>query len=191
MGKVIEEHHDLEAVWNMCLGQLSRGIHQRNHPFRNVAMATVGNEPNARKVVFRDFKQDPLSILVYTDYRSEKVQELQSNPMASFLFWHPTAKFQLKLKTEVTIHHKNDLAIQHYQTIGERGKESYNTDPAPGTKMIAEKNPEMPLRAEYHDADFCVLECKAKEMEALQLRKEGHIRARFNLESGDSSFIVP
>jgi hypothetical protein len=191
MGKVIEENHDLEAVYAMCIGQLTRGLHRRNHPFRQVAMATAEGAPNIRMVILRELIQDPLSIIVYTDNRSDKMSELRTNPHAGFLFWHPSSKFQLKLKTRVTIHHKDELAMKHYKEIGGKGRDSYNTSLDPGTKIDADKNPQMPLRDEYHGDDFCLLVCKVFEMEALQLRREGHIRARFKPETGDASFIVP
>jgi hypothetical protein len=191
MGKVIEGHHDLEAIRRLCIGQLARGIQQKNHPFREVAMSTAADIPNIRMVVLRKLEQTPLSILVYTDSRSDKIAELKANPHATFLFWHPTSKFQLKLKTKVVTHHKDKIAIEHYKAIGERGRESYNTEQAPGSAIDAEKAPETLLKEKFDDREFCVLECIVFEMEALQLRREGHIRALFSLESGEQNFIVP
>jgi hypothetical protein len=191
MGKVIEAHHDLETIRRLCIGQLARGVQKKNHPFREVAMATSDETPNIRMVILRKIESDPFSIFVYTDNRSDKIAELGDNPFASFLFWHPSAKFQLKLKTKVTIHRNDKLAKECWGSIGVKGKESYNTEKPPGAELEADKNPEMPMRAKYSDSDFCVLECKALEMEALQLRREGHIRARFSLLRGEQNFIVP
>ncbi|MCZ4408395.1 pyridoxamine 5'-phosphate oxidase family protein [Cryomorphaceae bacterium 1068] len=191
MGKVIEAHHDLETVRRLCIGQLARGVQKKNHPFREVAMATVDGVPNIRMVILRKLKQDPLSILVYTDNRSGKIAELKANPHASFLFWHPTSKFQLKLKTKVVIHQNDKMAAQHYHSIGERGRESYNTVKAPGSAINAEKNPYSELKEKFDDSEFCVLECNVMEMEALQLSREGHIRAHFNIKDNESNFIVP
>ena len=191
MGKVIESHHDLDTVKRLCIGQLSRGVKKKNHPFREVAMATAAGAPNIRMVILRKLIQKPLSILIYTDSRSDKMTELGHSPFASFLFWHPSSKFQLKLRTRVSIHRQDKLAQDSWDGIGGRGKESYNTEVAPGTALEAEKDSAMPLRKNYLSDDFCVLECTAFEMEALQLRREGHIRARFSLEKGEQRFIVP
>lgn len=191
MGKVIESHHELETIKRLCIGHLSRGVEKKNHPFRSVTMATADGAPNVRMVILRKVESDPVSIYVYTDNRSDKITELGSSPYASFLFWHPSSKFQLKLKTRVTIHRNGEMAKKSWESVGGKGKESYNTKMAPGTELDADKNPEMPLRTNYSDSDFCVLECKAFEMEALQLRREGHIRARFSLLKGEQSFIVP
>lgn len=191
MGKVIEAHHDLETIRRLCIGQLARGVQKKNHPFREVAMATADGAPNIRMVILRKIESDPMTIFVYTDNRSDKIAELGNSPYASFLFWHPSSKFQLKLKTQVTIHRQDKMAKECWESIGGKGRESYNTEKAPGTELDAEKNPEIPLRAKYSDSDFCVLECKVFEMEALQLLREGHIRARFDIEKGEQSFIVP
>ena len=191
MGKVIEAHHDLATIRRLCIGQLSRGVQKKNHPVREVAMATADGAPNIRMVILRKIESDPLSIFVYTDNRSDKIGELGASPYASFLFWHPSSKFQLKLKTQVTIHRNDKVAKESWESTGGKGRESYNTEIAPGAELEAEKNPEMPLRTKYSDSDFCVLECKAFEMEALQLRREGHIRVRFSLKKGEQSFIVP
>lgn len=191
MRKVIESHHDLDTIKRICIGQLSRGVEKKSHPFRQVAMATADGAPNIRMVILRKVESDPVSILVYTDNRSDKLSELGASPYASFLFWHPSSKFQLKLRTRVTIHRNDKVAQESWESIGGNGKASYNTELAPGSDLSAEKDPEMPLREKYSDSDFCVLECTAFEMEALQLRREGHIRARFSLEKGEQSFIVP
>jgi len=191
MGKVIESHHDLDTIKRLCIGQLSRGVEKKSHPFRQVAMATADGAPNIRTVILRKVESDPVSIFIYTDSRSDKISELGSSPYASFLFWHPSSKFQLKLKTRVTIHRNDKLAEECWDSIGGKGKESYNTEMAPGSILPAEKDPEMPLRENYTDSNFCVLECRAFEMEGLQLRREGHIRALFSLDEEEQSFIVP
>ncbi|MGB6035288.1 MAG: pyridoxamine 5'-phosphate oxidase family protein, partial [Cryomorphaceae bacterium] len=132
MGKVIEAHHDLESIRKLCIGQLARGVQKKNHPFREVAMATADGAPNIRMVILRKVESEPLSILVYTDSRSDKIAELGVSPYASFLFWHPSSKFQLKLKTQVTIHRQDKMAKECWESIGGKGRESYNTEKAPG-----------------------------------------------------------
>ncbi|MEM9052005.1 MAG: pyridoxamine 5'-phosphate oxidase family protein [Bacteroidota bacterium] len=191
MGKVIEPHHDLESIYRLCISQLVRGIQKKNHPFREVALVTAGNEPNARMVILRKVEQDPFRILIYTDFRSEKVQEIAQNPGVAFLLWHPSSKFQLKLKTTASIHHKDELAKSLYVQQPLRSQESYNTANAPGTKINSLKNPRIELRKEFVSTDFVVLSCAVNEMEALQLSRDGHIRARFNIQENKSSFIVP
>lgn len=192
MEKVIETHHDLETIYRLGIGQLSRGVLEKNHPFREVAMATTADGwPNIRTVILRKVGQDPFSVFVYTDSRSDKAAELEANPNASFLFWHPAAKFQLKLKTKVAMHRKDEIADEHYRMIGVGGRRAYNTADAPGTVIEAAKNPVVELKAKLDDYNFCVLECRVVEMEALQLSHGGHIRCRFEIVKNNASFIVP
>ncbi|MEM9053648.1 MAG: pyridoxamine 5'-phosphate oxidase family protein, partial [Bacteroidota bacterium] len=189
MGKVIEPHHDLESIYRLCIGQLVRGIQKKNHPFREVALATTANNPNARMVILRKVEQDPFRIFIYTDFRSEKVREITQNPRATFLFWHPSAKFQLKLKTNISIHHRDELAKSLYQQQPLRSQESYNTANAPGTEINTTKNPQAELRKDFIPDDFAVLACDVTEMEALQLSREGHIRARFKIPEGEAQCV--
>jgi hypothetical protein len=191
MGKVIESHHDLDTIERICIGELSKGVNKKSHPFREVTMATAAGSPNVRTVILRELRQEPLSVLVYTDNRSEKISELGQSPYASFLFWHKASKFQLKLRTLVKIHRNDQLANVAWDSLSSKGKESYNTSLPPSERLKAEKNPSMPLRENYVADDFCMLECRVFEMEALQLRREGHIRARYSIDKGESSFIVP
>ncbi|MCH2216050.1 MAG: pyridoxamine 5'-phosphate oxidase family protein [Flavobacteriales bacterium] len=191
MGRVIEPYHDLKTIYRLCIGQLVRGMQKRNHPFREVAMATAGVLPNARMVILRKVEQDPFRVFIYTDYRSDKIEELTHNLKATFLFWHPSAKFQLKLMTEVTIHHKDEMALILYSQQGKHSKASYNTLKAPGAEINFQKNPGFELRKDFVPDDFAVLACEVIEMEALQLSREGHIRTRFMIKENKSYFIIP
>jgi hypothetical protein len=47
------------------------------------------------------------------------------------------------------------------------------------------------LKEKFSFDHFCVLQCSVLEMEVLQLRKEGHIRAAFNEKEGGASFLIP
>jgi len=189
MGKIIEPHHDLETIRKLAIDHLHRGVSRKNHPFRSFVFAT--SEPNARMVILRKVITDPLTVLVYTDARSDKMKELRSNSKAALLFWHPSSRFQLKLRTRVSIHVRNEMANQHWKQIGQKGKESYNTAAPPGTTL--EKSGKVEFKEPFDGEDFTVLVCTVEEMEILQLRREGHIRAKFvfNGERSEANFLVP
>jgi hypothetical protein len=190
MGKVIEPHHDLETIRKLSLDHLSRGVRLKNHPFRSFVLTTA--RPNARMVILRNLGHEPLSISVYTDGRSHKIAELKSNPNAACLFWHPSARFQLKLMVKATIHQGDEQALEHWSRMGSRGKESYNTKLSPGTPMDSDGS--VTYKDPFNPTDFCLLNLEVEGMDILQLRREGHIRARFGYVKGkksEASFLVP
>jgi len=191
MGKVIEPHHELATIYRLCIAQLNRGIQNKNHPFREVAFATSGEAPNVRMVILRKVEQDPFRVSIYTDYRSEKVGELKSNTLGTFLFWHPKSNFQLKLKTRVHIHHQNNLTVRTYESLSKISKRSYNALESSGSLINAESDPKVVYRASFTAEDFALLSCEVYQMEALQLSRQGHIRAAFDIDGGKNSFIVP
>lgn len=195
MGKIIEHHHSLDRIAHFTIDQLQRGARSPKHPFKNVVFSTCDiNGPDARMVVSRRVHLSPFAVEIFTDLRSEKIAQLKEIPAATLLFWHPTARLQVKLKTSVAIHHQDAEAKEAWGRVGEHGRESYNTLAAPGSELNMESWSESPLRETLNAEFFTLLRCEVELMEVLQLSRTGHIRAQFEYSKGllvRSVFLVP
>ncbi len=128
----------------------------------------------------------------YTDSRSSKYAEILKQPLVSLLFWHPTSRFQSKLSAKATLNLHNDETKNHWNRVGAKARESYNTNLAPGEEISSFNKYD--LKPELDSEHFCVINCEVREMEILQLNREGHTRARFLYKNSDvikRSFLIP
>lgn len=168
-------------AYSSIINELRKGSSDSRHPFRYLSLASfdkVKEESNIRMLVLREIREDH-SIVLYTDARTSKVHELESLNNAALLFWHNHYKVQVTLKTEVEIHHQDDIA-KHYWKSDVHGpaQKAYTPVVAPGTII------ESPAEAhhwpdEYTDEYFCVLICIPYEIQILQLGGKEHFRMKF------------
>ncbi len=189
----------LEKTWRLLI----RGANDKKDPLH---LATIGttNQQTAeiRTVVLR--KTDIVNRLLYfyTDFRSEKIQQLTNNPSLSWLFYHPKKNIQLRAYGLATIHHQNELTLEKWQTLPSYGRKTYGTQQAPSTPLpYADddlpnlwKVPEIDLaQTEYAYANFAVVTCVINRLEYLHLQRAGHRRAAFDFvgEEWKGQWMVP
>ncbi len=170
--------------------EVKKGTSDSRHPFRYLSLATFDEEQretNLRMLVVRELRDDH-SILLYTDSRTDKVEELTGLNRASLLFWHDHHKVQLTLKTEVEIHQGDELAEHYWKSDVHGGaQKAYTPVVAPGTEI---EDPKKAHRwpEEYSDEYFCVLRCVPYEMQVLQLGGKEHLRLQFRRPSADGEW---
>lgn len=147
------------------------------------------NYPNAYTVVLRDVLPDNDQIVFHTDVRSEKVDEIKSNPNLTVVYYDDADHIQVVLKAEATIHYQDDIAKQHWQQSGFKSRRNYLTQQAPssplneegsGLEYLGEQNFDSSDPAGYEN--FAVVMLDITALEYLQLNKEGNRRARFRNE---------
>ena len=103
------------VIWQSIKHELHRGALDPKHPVRYVNLGTTGeNFPQVRTVVLREVTQE-LDFLVYTDFRSEKVKEIQACPKVALHFYHPKKMLQIRVEAMAEIHFQNDLSEQHWK----------------------------------------------------------------------------
>ncbi|WKK80756.2 pyridoxamine 5'-phosphate oxidase family protein [Marivirga arenosa] len=187
---LINSESTLDEINETVLNLLNRAGNDPKSAYRYIVFNTISEDfPNTRYVVLRKFDKKELELYVYTDYRSGKVHEIEANPRVSILAYDKQKKLQLKLKTHAKLHYKDEVSNHHWNSIIS-GKESYNTKLNPG-KPIESLTEGHKLKPEIDDKHFTVIILKLQLMEVLQLNKEGHIRAKFDFENSDQSFLVP
>ena len=175
-------------IWQSIKHELHRGASDPKHPFRYVNLGTMGKGfPQVRTVVLREVNQG-LNFLVFTDFRSEKVKEVQNSPQVTLHFYHPKKMLQVRVEALAEIHFQDELADRYWRGIPEAHRSEYTGMLPPGNKI---SNPD--LGWETNDKSFfTLLKISPQRIEALQLSKEGHLRIQFEKEKDwQGQWLVP
>ncbi len=161
-----------QALW----AQLALAIHEREHAWRVLALATVeGPRAVARNVVLREVAHDKHELLFYTDTRSPKVQQLRLQPMASLLGWSSALGWQLRLEVTLAVADSGlEVSSRWARVKLSRSAQDYLAARPPGTP-VDDFEPERGSRA-Y----FGVVTAQVTAMDWLELHAHGHRRARFD-----------
>lgn len=126
-------------------------------------------------VVLRAEDIESRELLVFTDPRTPKWQEMLEKPLAEVLFWNAGEKIQLRCQCSVTLHEGDELAARHQAQLPVHMAGDYAAEREPGT-VIEEAERGAELGEKWN---FGVVVLKVEEMDWLELRREGHRRAGF------------
>ena len=166
--------------------ELEQAVADRQHSWRTPVLASVDavGQPQARTVVLREVRAASEQLLVYTDARSPKVAELRSRPKGSLLCWCPRLSWQLRMQLTVKVLLDGPEVQQAWERVKQSPSASdYLAPRAPGAPMMGA--PEEDLTS----PQLAVLLCQVDTMDWLELRREGHRRARLSREG--VSWLVP
>ena len=98
-------------------------------------MTTVNEKtPKSRWVVFRKLTLEQ-NLLIYTDSRSEKIEDLRENYNSGLLFYNSKQGLQIYFNTVSTIHQNNELTKKYWQGIVGASSENYTTILPPSTPI--------------------------------------------------------
>ena len=182
----------LDQAWSSVVHELNRGALDRKHPFRFISLATISNQkPGVRYVVLRKV-DEALNCYIYTDSRSAKVTELQQNPSASILCYHPSKRVQIRMDGQVTLHQQDELSKTHWTNVQGEGRKAYSSTLAPGLE-ISENIEAYHWHEAPTDENFTVINFRPITIEVLQLNKLEHLRAIFQREEDgwNKKWLVP
>jgi len=188
----------LRDTWN----QLFRAAVQRNSPLHTPALATFdGQQVQVRTIVIRKTDTNARLLTCYTDFRSSKIQALQKYPQASWLFWHPGKKFQIRARGTTRIHHEDDLAKATWEELPPKNRTDYAASTAPGSSLEAPGDSQPDWEAEPPNAEntaytfhnFALLRTEVTTLDWLHLHRDGHRRAYFEWQDGNwnMQWLVP
>jgi pyridoxine/pyridoxamine 5'-phosphate oxidase len=170
----------LDQILKDLKSEVRFGYLKKKHPFRYVSLASIENgAPTQRTVVLRDATDD-FDLIIYSDNRSNKVQQLDKNSKASLLFYHPKKLLQIKVEGHVELVRSGKAYENYWSRVQGVSQKDYITKHAPGTPI------DQPDLVDYKEDEhhFCVLKLIPETLEYLQLSRPNHIRARFD-ESND------
>lgn len=159
---------------------LQRGATDAKFPFRYTYLSTTEADngiPSTRMLVLRDIDDEGCFVL-FSDLRSEKILQLRHNPQAHLLFWHPRKQVQIGINAEIQLHQKDSLAEHYMKSVSKHGRQQYTSVKPPSTPV---DTPDAGLQYDddSFENNFCVLRARPWRFTALQLRREGHLRLRF------------
>jgi hypothetical protein len=181
-----------EGILEKVTRELSNGAKEPSHQFHFANFATTGLEyPEVRTVVARRF--DPaISCYFFTDFRSEKIAELQNNSNSALHFYHDSDRVQIRIKGKAMIHYQNEVSKEFWEHIEGKAKNAYTSKLNPGDEI---KIPEAAFEwdEEFDDAYFAVVQLVASELEVLQLTGGEQLRVSFckSNEKWKGTWLVP
>ena len=135
-----------------------------------IATTSKDNLPRLRTVVFRGWSEVN-SMLIYTDRRSEKINDININNNVEILWLFPKSKTQYRLKGEAYEIKEN---IRFWDNLSENSKTTWFW-PNPGGKLSQRSAYDTPSILDRPES-FTVLEVKMNYVELLKLERPIHKR---------------
>ncbi|MCB9069847.1 MAG: pyridoxamine 5'-phosphate oxidase family protein [Calditrichae bacterium] len=205
MGEYQHESWDsFDEILQKCFGMLETGVSDRHDPLHTPVIGTVeNNAPQLRTVIFRKFDPASRTLIFHTDFRTEKVAQIQNNPVVSWLFYHPERKVQLRIISDAKIHSDDSIADERWAASQLMSRRCYCIPMAPGTLSDSPESglPEYlqlrrPTESESNDlgrANFCAISCQIREMDWLYLAAKGNRRAKFEWKNEHlhATWLIP
>lgn len=170
--------------------ELRVAIHKRKHPFKYVTLSTIDHNaaPQSRTVVMREVDQE-LQCIIFTDARTNKIDQLTNNNKACLLAYHPKKLLQVKLNGILEPITDTVEIKRLFQKVSENAIKDYTTTTAPGTAIA---NPDQVKYKSRQESHFIALQFIPYQIEALQLKRPNHLRAIFKKEDNwVGQWLVP
>jgi hypothetical protein len=169
----LESLHIIESA---CWREIERAAREREHAWRVMALATVGEDgADARSVVLREARTTARELLFYCDDRSSKLQQVRQQPKGTLLMWSPALGWQLRLRVSLTPEEDGlEVSSRWARMKLSPSAQDYLSPMAPGTPLGRPGN-ERGARS-Y----FAVVCAKVLAMDWLELHADGHRRALFD-----------
>jgi hypothetical protein len=173
---------DPAEVFAAVADRLRAGVASAGHPFHWPAVATTGDggRPQSRIVVLRAFDPDRRTVEFHTDGRSPKVRHLAADPRLCLLFHDPAGRVQVKLTATAALHAGDADAKAAWDRLNPGSRAAYAAAHPPGTVLPADADTRYPPADEAAFGQFVLVVCHISEIEYLELRPDGHRRARLS-----------
>jgi len=164
-------------LFQQAKSELFRSNADKKHPFRYCQLSTLSDYPETRMVVNRKIGQD-LSVLIYTDARTPKVQHIQTNNKVSVLFYHPKKRLQVRIKGMASLIGKEhpDYPTHLQQVMQSPSLRDYTTLQPPSSLLETEN---VVLGTVLY---FTAILLEPLHLDILLLRREGHTRSEYFLD---------
>lgn len=180
---------DLDQILADTWATLDCAVKTRKHPFHSPVLASINqNRPDSRVVILREADPAQRILRFHTDIRAPKVQQIQSNPHVSFLFYSQPDRLQLRIQATATVHIDDEYKNQGWEESTLLARRCYSALHAPSTE-VDEPTSGLPQElenrqpseeeAEQGKPNFAVVRCTVQEIDWFSLQFTGHRRARF------------
>ena len=163
------------ALWH----ELTRAVHDKHHEWRTLVLSTVakiGDEltADARNVVLREVNARAKQLLIYTDARAEKAQQLQGNHHGTLVMWSRRLGWQLRCRVKLSLEDSGLAVSSRWESLKlSPAAQDYLSPLAPGMPLSSAA----PVLSERHH--FAIITAEVTSIDWLELHREGHRRAVF------------
>ncbi len=184
----------LAATW----ASLADGVAHARDPFHTPTVGTIRDGvPQLRTVVLRHADRNTAQLGFHTDARSLKRDDLTASPNLAWHFYDRERQIHLRILGHASTHTDDEVADRAWASVTPLGRRCYGQVLRPG-QPTEQPDVSLPflgdLEADEPDTiarcreNFCVVRCELTEIDWLNLRFEGHQRARFTREGPDWSW---
>lgn len=171
---------ELAAVEAGLWRELEACVHGADHPWRHAVLATrSGDSVDARTVVLREADRRSSALVFYADARSPKVMQLGQCPQAMLVMWSQPLSWQLRLQVRLELATEGLAVSSRWARLAlTPAAQDYLSPLPPGSPI---ERPAVALERGTRD-HFSVVTARVEGIDWLELRAEGHRRARFDAE---------
>lgn len=193
----------LDNLWEEIWSSLAQGANSSKNPFGTPVLSSGEKDRiDSRIVILRKVDNEKRVLICHSDMRAKKVQQLKLLPSGSWLFWHAEDRVQIRIRTQCTIHHLDEVAKAAWEELSPSSKTNYSVSLRPGEEIsspeigISAYDRNMSPDAETEDPwfqHFAVILSNVQEIEWLCLSRAGHRRAKFIIsdQGVEKAWIVP
>lgn len=159
------------------ISDIKRSIVDSKHPYRRVVLSTMNQQHGvqSRTLILRALTLDN-QLILYTDTRSPKVAEIQSDGRVSVLLYYHRRSTQIRINGNANILRKGPLVEYHKNNLQTYQYNDYNTIAAPGDKMESDPS----IIARDNKLNFSIIVIDIRELDHLKLDRSGHLRVAFS-----------
>ena len=131
-----EQTDDLLFAEDLCWRLLEEAVHNSKSGMHQAVVASVQQELAVmRTVVLRRVDRADRRIYFHTDIRSEKVKDIHTHGMLSWLTYDQGYRTQLRMSGPTIIHHQDELCRAHWDKTAHSSRRGYLQSLKPGTPV--------------------------------------------------------
>ena len=176
----------LALIHQSCWDQLGKAARDKSHAWRVIGLATVdGERADLRSVVLREVDAAARELIFFTDARSPKVAQIETQPLATLLAWSEPLGWQLRLRVRLGVATSGLAVSSRWARLKMTPAAHDYLSPLPPGTPVDRYQPERASREH-----FAVLSAEVQGFDWLELHADGHRRAVFDA-AGQGHWVTP
>ena len=177
---------------------LQDGVKNRDSLFHTLVLSSLcDREIESRVMVLREFNEKKRILRFHSDFRSNKIKELEKDNKTTVIGYDPNLKVQIRLIGETKINYQNEDTQKSWKSSQAISKKCYSVLGGSSHKISDPKKYDFHMKEisiEEGYENFCTIEFKFKTLEFLYLQRTGHRRCKFSWNAKgkkESYWLVP